>query len=462
MASQHISRRLILALASVCVVSAAQAQTTYYVNGSCGNDSWTGTDETCTVPIGPKQTIQAALDVAASGDEIIVADGTYAGFGNDDLDFAGKGVLLRSASGAAACTIDAQGFTRVFHFRSGETRDAVVQGFTITGGATDRALGAGISCSGGSPTIRDCVITDNSAGIYNGGGIYVGNGNTPLIENCVITNNIGGGGAAIFCENSSPTIISCIMSGNVADVGGAVLCTNSGAEFINCLFTANEATSGFWGGGAIFCNAGSIATFTNCTITANRAVGVGGGLYSNKGSAPILANCILWGDTQPEIEVSLNSGQPSVTYCAVEGGYQGVGNIVSEPTFVDPASGNFALLGGWAGIDAGSNRAVPIGIVLDLAGNPRHVDDPATPNTGIGPAPIVDIGAYEFQPEGCYPDCDTSTGVGVLDIFDFLCFQDSFVSGEPYACDCDTTTGPLVCDIFDFLCFQDAFVSGCP
>ncbi|MCH7790984.1 MAG: hypothetical protein IID31_01720 [Planctomycetes bacterium] len=51
---------------------------------------------------------------------------------------------------------------------------------------------------------------------------------------------------------------------------------------------------------------------------------------------------------------------------------------------------------------------------------------------------------------------------GVCDIFDFLCFQNSFVSGEPYACDCDTTTGPLVCDIFDFLCFQDAFVGGCP
>ena len=62
----------------------------------------------------------------------------------------------------------------------------------------------------------------------------------------------------------------------------------------------------------------------------------------------------------------------------------------------------------------------------------------------------------------CYADCDSSTGAGMLDIFDFLCFQDSFVNSEPYACDCDTTTGPGVCDIFDFLCFQDAFVAGCP
>ncbi len=56
----------------------------------------------------------------------------------------------------------------------------------------------------------------------------------------------------------------------------------------------------------------------------------------------------------------------------------------------------------------------------------------------------------------CYPDCDSN---GVLDIFDFLCFQNSFVAGDPYACDCEPNP---VCDIFDFLCFQNAFVAGCP
>ena len=64
--------------------------------------------------------------------------------------------------------------------------------------------------------------------------------------------------------------------------------------------------------------------------------------------------------------------------------------------------------------------------------------------------------------DGCYADCDQSTGVGVLDIFDFLCFQNGFVLGDPFACDCDTTTGPNVCDLLDFLCFQNAFVAGCP
>jgi len=67
-----------------------------------------------------------------------------------------------------------------------------------------------------------------------------------------------------------------------------------------------------------------------------------------------------------------------------------------------------------------------------------------------------------FSDGSCYPDCDQSTGAGVLDIFDFLCFQNAFVSGDPYACDCNTATGPGVCDMLDFLCFQNAFVAGCP
>ncbi len=62
----------------------------------------------------------------------------------------------------------------------------------------------------------------------------------------------------------------------------------------------------------------------------------------------------------------------------------------------------------------------------------------------------------------CYADCDTSTGPGVLDIFDFLCFGNRFSASHAYACDCDLSTGPGVCDIFDFLCFGNAFDAGCP
>ena len=73
-----------------------------------------------------------------------------------------------------------------------------------------------------------------------------------------------------------------------------------------------------------------------------------------------------------------------------------------------------------------------------------------------------DVFLARYEIDSCYADCDRSTGNGVLDIFDYLCFQNSLVNGDPYACDCDTSTGPGVCDMSDFLCFQKAFMAGCP
>ena len=70
------------------------------------------------------------------------------------------------------------------------------------------------------------------------------------------------------------------------------------------------------------------------------------------------------------------------------------------------------------------------------------------------------MGAHEYT--ACYVDCDTGTGAEVLDIFDFLCFQNRFAAGDPYACHCALNTGPGVCDIFDFLCFLNTFQAGCP
>jgi len=79
--------------------------------------------------------IQAALDAASDGDEIRVADGTYTGPGNYDLDFHGKAVTLRSASGAPAnCRINCAYEGRSFWFHSGETAASVVEGFRIYNG----------------------------------------------------------------------------------------------------------------------------------------------------------------------------------------------------------------------------------------------------------------------------------------------------------------------------------------
>jgi hypothetical protein len=117
----------------------------------------------------------------------------------------------------------------------------------------------------------------------------------------------------------------------------------------------------------------------------------------------------------------------------------------------------------WSALGVGTNGAVRALAVWD-----RDGEGPEAPGLYIGgeftmaggiPSPYI---AKWQGCAACYPDCDTQSGPGVLDIFDFLCFGNRFAANDPYACDCDLSTGPGLCDVFDFLCFGNAFAAGCP
>ena len=100
--------------------------------------------DTITVGIGPGfdfNTIQAAIDAAYDGDTILVADGTYTGDGNRNIDFLGKDIIVRSENGALNCIIDVKAspwdwHNNGFYLHKGEKKTSVIQGFTITGGHT--------------------------------------------------------------------------------------------------------------------------------------------------------------------------------------------------------------------------------------------------------------------------------------------------------------------------------------
>lgn len=72
------------------------------------------------------------------------------------------------------------------------------------------------------------------------------------------------------------------------------------------------------------------------------------------------------------------------------------GCIDTPPLLVDLAAGEYELHAGSPCIDAGNNPAALPLPGLDLAGAPRFFDDPATADTGVGSAPLVDMGAYEL------------------------------------------------------------------
>jgi uncharacterized membrane protein len=61
----------------------------------------------------------------------------------------------------------------------------------------------------------------------------------------------------------------------------------------------------------------------------------------------------------------------------------------------------------------------------------------------------------------CYANCDSSTVPPILNVSDFVCFQQRFAAGDASA-NCDGSTTPPVLNLNDFVCFQERFAAGCP
>jgi len=239
---------------------------------------------------GDQPTIQAGIDAASDGDTVLVADGTYTGDGNKNLDLNGKAITVKSENGPDNCTIDCDESGRGFYFHNGEGEDSEVSGFTIINGNVSNH-GGGFHFNGSSPTITNCNISDNWAR-NDGGGLYCVNGASPIITNCNINDNgayYNGGG--ISCRHSSsPTITNCNIAGNhtVTYNGGGIHCGwYSPAIITSCNISSNSAKGD---GGGISCSDSSM-TISNCNISNNSAGGdQGGGIYC-AGSPPTITNC---------------------------------------------------------------------------------------------------------------------------------------------------------------------------
>ena len=245
---------------------------------------------------GDYPTIQAAVDASVNGDEIICEDGTYTGGGNYNIIFSGKAITIRSENGWENCIIDCNSLGNGFCFNNDEEVNSVLDGFTITNSYSP--FSGGIYCSGSSPTINNCNIT-NCVTTSQGGGIYCSYSN-PVISNCIISRNfavVDGGG--IFCEGGGPVITNCIISGNSAiglgypDGGGIYIDGSESDEdslIQNCIIKGNRASNN---GAGIYHYGGGI-TVVNCTVASNYAGGTCGGIYSD---GLQLMHTAIWGNT---------------------------------------------------------------------------------------------------------------------------------------------------------------------
>lgn len=240
-------------------------------------------------------TIQAAIAALTSGDAILLADGTFTGDGNRDLDYLGKSIRIASQSGRPdLCILDSQGSStephRGVNFLSGETSLAVLEGITITHGWADNG-GAVYIDAASSPTITNCHFEDNEASIDNGyGGAIYCYGSATISSCLIIDNRAGNRGGGIFISGTG-AISDCVIRGNSAEDGAGIHCRET-VSITDCLIVGNRAVQGDGLGGGVSFRYHT-GTIRRCTLAGNEALSGGGIAFY--GDGPTVEQCIVVG-----------------------------------------------------------------------------------------------------------------------------------------------------------------------
>jgi predicted outer membrane repeat protein len=385
--------------------------------------------------------LQTALTSTSAGDEIWVAAGTYkpgtyrgdtfqlvsgvalyGGFAGTETSRGQRNweVNLTVLSGDIGAEGDSSDNSYSVVIGIGVDATAILDGFTVTGGNADTGSGGGMFNSYSSPSLTNLIFSDNSAASYGGG--MDNYESSPVLTDVTFIGNSAGeaGGAMSTWFFGSPTLTNVAFVGNSAKYGGGMYnYYYNSPTLTNVTFSGNMASAD--GGGMWNYNL-SEPTLTNVTFSANSAGSSGGGMF-NEYNHLTITNAVVWGNTAgisgPQI-YNDETGAASIQYSDVEGGCatipgndcSGGGNIDANPLFVrnpDPGAddtwgtedddyGDLHLQIGSPAIDAGNNTAPELaGITTDLDGNPRFYDVPEIVDTGMGPAPVVDMGAYERQ-----------------------------------------------------------------
>jgi PKD repeat protein len=303
-----------------------------------------------------KKTVGAALNAAASGDQVWVAAGTYV----ERVTIKG-GVALYGGFAGSETTLDQRDAVKNRSILNGGTNGVVismtgagpgtrVDGLVITGGSG--ILGGGISSVTSSPVIANNRIVQNTVNAGAGAGIYITGAflvSTTQAFQPVITNNLiyanraFGDGAGIAVDCASPLIANNVVLFNLAsgNCGGIGFWRATRAIVTDNLIEANAAGAvpGSLGlGGGILATSNdlngrpcatcsdcaSVPTIANNIIAANGAQD-GGGVFlgdaklQNPTGAIVVNNTIvantgsgiLWVNTGPAIYnniVTFNSG----------------------------------------------------------------------------------------------------------------------------------------------------------
>ena len=362
---------------------------------SCENNVTQEEDNILYVPL-EFNSIQSAIDYANDGFTIIVDNGRYF----ENIDFCGKKIQLVSLhhlsdddSDIENTIIDGNNSGRCVRFARGEDSMTLFSGFTSTNGFS--SAGGGIICQNySSPTLSNLKIVNNDAAL-SGGGILCFNNSNPIINNTSIEHNTveSGTGGGIGIYSSSPIMDNVYIGFNMAVNGGGIYISESEIDMQHTEIYKNLAESG----AGFFCNLSMVdctnsiiynntadyggagylvysseLNLENTTIASNRGKSASAGFYCRLDSKINISNSILWDNLPSGIYFSSIDAPNQITidYSNVQNGEDGiylngngelfwnVGNIDSNPNFMDSEANNYRLITNSPCIDAGNPDVV--------------------------------------------------------------------------------------------------------
>ena len=334
--------------------------------------------------------LQDALDIATSGNEIWVAEGTYYpdegdSVTNDDISesfhLVAGGEIYGGFDGTETARsqrdwennetilsgdIDKDGLLDIDNSTIvvEGADNATIDGFTITSG------GRGVYCWYCNPQISCCIISDNgNDGVYT---FY----SEATIEDCVIENNGSDGIYDFGYPDPPPTIIK--RNQIRGNAGNGVNLIQERAD-VKDNWIYDNGNAGIRASGSPWAN------LLNNTIVGNTNYGI-----HNTSTAPwTISNCILWDNGDDLYDCSATYS--CISDCNDAGGTGNICGAANDPDFVDPDNDDYRLAPGSPCIDAADGD---VASTTDIFGNSRY-DDPSTDNTGTGDPNYVDMGAYE-------------------------------------------------------------------
>lgn len=279
------------------------------VNNVTGTEDGTG--------LHPFATIQAALDAAASGDTVKVAQGVYA----ENIVVNAKQIELRggyaggSRAGYAGGTsgefsvqnplanlthIQGANHTATVLLQYTEASGSVVNGFKITGGSHGLELDTKVTW----PHLANVAITDNSIernGVpdyeHRGGGLLL-SGSGHVVQGNTIRNNVSGRGAGVALSGDNITFTRNLVEGNVgySDHAGGINQTGT-ALIAENLIRNNRTGEGLgygWGGGILVLGT---AVLRHNVFTGNHAPSIGGGVFVDDGGTAVLDHELIYANS---------------------------------------------------------------------------------------------------------------------------------------------------------------------